>query len=169
MPTNNAQVIKMPLGTYEFGANLVSNQVAFVQCLSAFQACADCQLAMLNCLSHFLILLTFFRLLIRCYTSVKPPCMMGGASGHQLTIAFAASCVAGEHHGRSNSNRRQDDRSNQVRPGLQLRTPGACSCLATTANDGAVEWHIPATTAICCRLTWSQRDSRLPDDVAGMT
>ena len=27
MPTNNAQVIKMPLGTYEFGANLVSNQV----------------------------------------------------------------------------------------------------------------------------------------------
>ena len=27
VPTNNQQVIKMPLGTYEFGANLVSNQV----------------------------------------------------------------------------------------------------------------------------------------------
>lgn len=26
VPTNNAQVIKMPMGTYEFGANLVSNQ-----------------------------------------------------------------------------------------------------------------------------------------------
>jgi mitochondrial import receptor subunit TOM40 len=28
VPTNNAQVIKMPMGTYEFGANLVSNQVS---------------------------------------------------------------------------------------------------------------------------------------------
>ena len=27
MPTTNQQVVKMPLGTYEFGANLVSNQV----------------------------------------------------------------------------------------------------------------------------------------------
>lgn len=27
VPTNNAQVIKMPMGTYEFGANLVSNRV----------------------------------------------------------------------------------------------------------------------------------------------
>jgi mitochondrial import receptor subunit TOM40 len=26
VPTNNAQVIKMPMGTYEFGANLVSNR-----------------------------------------------------------------------------------------------------------------------------------------------
>ena len=27
VPTTNQQVVKMPLGTYEFGANLVSNQV----------------------------------------------------------------------------------------------------------------------------------------------
>ena len=28
VPTTNQQVVKMPLGTYEFGANLVSNQVS---------------------------------------------------------------------------------------------------------------------------------------------
>ena len=30
VPTQNQQVVKMPLGTYEFGANLVTNSVRHV-------------------------------------------------------------------------------------------------------------------------------------------
>ena len=36
VPTTNQQVVKMPLGTYEFGANLVSNQVGGVAWLALY-------------------------------------------------------------------------------------------------------------------------------------
>lgn len=96
VPTSNAQVIKMPVGTYEFGANLISHAVR-------------------QHANYYSIHVRWLSCNLRCDRHMTLQNRVGQSGRASVVVdERCAACCAGQHDGRQDPHRRQSHRPCQV-------------------------------------------------------